>query len=179
MRIRNASGQWEPYTGLKPEDLTRLSGLMTQCLARQATVLIAVVGNKGVGKSLLGKLFRKEGIGPFKPRDIAVIDDDNMAVDFLFCFRRWHMDPCRGIDELGPFLKYCKKKPVRIYIKSNPESRITKADIVLRLSTDEEQRRLRLIKRYRREKGDRVYVQTRNYAHEIKIARRFEMSAVI
>ena len=59
-------------------------------------VLVTMVGNKGVGKSTLGKYFRNYGIGEFGPRDIAVIDDDNMAVDFLFFFRRWYANPCRG-----------------------------------------------------------------------------------
>ena len=66
-------------------------------------------------------------------------------------------------------MKYCKKKPVRIYIKSNPESRISRADIVLRLSTEEKNRRRHLLIRDGEEKGQRMIAKTQAYPQEIKI----------
>jgi hypothetical protein len=116
--------------------------------------LVCMVGNKGAGKSVLGKFFRKHGLGGFKPREIAVIDDDCMSTYFLWLFRPQISVPCTGVDELEPFFKYCKKRKVIFYISSNPEKRISKASILLRIDmADEELRRKRLIKRYGTEKG--------------------------
>jgi hypothetical protein len=179
MRIRNETGEKINYTGLGAAQSAELASLINSCLKTRPSVLVAIIGNKGIGKSLLGKYFRNRGIGPIHRRKIAVIDDDNMAVDTLYFFRRWHPDACTGVDELTPFMKYCRKKPVRVYIKSNPESRISRADIVLQLSTDEIKRELRLIKRYGPEKGRRVFIQTRVYPPEIRIDHDHLMTVVI
>ncbi|GAB6905991.1 hypothetical protein JCM12296A_18260 [Desulfosarcina cetonica] len=170
IKIRNRAGEIVIYTGLTEEKTAELAATIKQCLASQPTVLMAIVGNKGVGKSLLGKYFRNRGIGPFHRRKIAVIDDDNMAVDTLYFFRRWCPIPCTGVDELAPFMKYCRKKQIRIYIKSDPESRISRADIVLQVSTPETTREQRLINRYDPEKGPRVFNDTRDYPSQINIA---------
>ena len=170
MRIKDQDGTWTQYKGLDGDTLAELTQRTTECLANRPYVLISIIGNKGIGKSLLGKYFRRAGIGSFRPRQIAVIDDDNMAVDFLFFFRRWNAIPCSGVDELAPFYHLCARKPVRIYIKSNPESRITRADIVLLLTVDEKTRKQRLIKRYGSPKGETVTLATREYDPGPKIA---------
>lgn len=169
LKLKNKIGEKFIYTGLSEEKTVELASLITQGLSSQSSVLLAIVGNKGVGKSILGKYFRNCGIGPIHRRKIAVIDDDNMAVDTLYFFRRWYPNRCTGVDELAPFMKYCKKKPVRIYIKSNPESRISRADIVLRLSTEEKNRRRHLLIRDGEEKGQRMIAKTQAYPQEIKI----------
>ncbi len=179
MKIVDEKGATVEYSGLGAARNAELAAMITDCLRSRPSVLVAIVGNKGVGKSLLGKYFRNHGIGRIHRRKIAVIDDDNMAVDMLCFFRRWYPHPCTGVDELRPFMKYCLRKPVRIYIKSNPESRISRADIVLRLTADESQRELRLIRRYGEEKGRRVSFQTRPYPPEIRIAYDRLMTAVI
>lgn len=179
MKIRNQQGAWTEYQGLSNGTLDELSRLAAGCLKKQPFVLICITGNKGIGKSLLGKSFRRHGIGCFRPRQIAVIDDDNMAVDFLFFFRRWNAIPCRGIDELEPFYSYCSRKPIRVYIKSNPESRISKADIVLQLSVDEETRKRRLMKRYGAQKGNAVAQATQQYDPMPKITFEHLLKAVL
>jgi hypothetical protein len=179
MIIRNEKGEKVAYSGLGAVKSSEFASLINNCLESQPSVLIAIVGNKGTGKSLVGKYFRNRGIGTIHPRKIAVIDDDNMAVDFLYFFRRWYSNSCTGVDELQPFMKYCRKKPVRIYIKSNPESRISRADIVLQVATKEHLREARLIKRYGTEKGPRVFVRTLTYEPAIKIAYDHLMTAEI
>jgi len=169
LKLKNKIGETFIYTGLDEEKTAELAALITHCLSSQPSVLLAIVGNKGVGKSILGKYFRNRGIGPIHRRKVAVIDDDHMAVDTLYFFRRWYPNRCTGVDELAPFIKYCKNKPVRVYIKSNPESRISRADIVLQLRTDERKRRRHLLIRDGEKKGQRVIAETSAYSPEIKI----------
>jgi hypothetical protein len=169
MKFKNEQGLWVPYRGMPEQQNKELSRLITECLERKPSVLICVIGNKGSGKSLLGKYFRRHGIGEHPPHKIAVIDDDNMAVDFLYFFRRWHKIRCQGIDELKPFEPFFKNKPIRLYLKSNPESRITKADIVVRLIIEESLRHQRLLRRYGKVKGDQVYGRSLLYEESPKI----------
>ena len=97
MKFRNAAGEWTPYVGLTPEKYSELSEHIGRCLRQKAYAIVCITGNKGVGKTTLGKFMRKNGFGPFRPRDIAVIDDDCMSVDVLYFFRRKYVNPCRGV----------------------------------------------------------------------------------
>lgn len=178
MKIKDQNGNKIPYKGIGEEKLWELSDAVSKCLSQKPYVVVAVIGNKGVGKSLLGKYFRNRGFGQFRNRQIAVIDDDNMAIDFFF-FRRWHAIPCQGVDELVPFFKYCKRKPVRIYIKSNPETRISKADVVLKVKVDEDRRRRQLIQRKGLLKGEAIFFRTQSYVLETKIDYNIEILATI
>ena len=179
MKIKGANGAKIPYWAIGEKKLNELSDAVSQCLNNRSYVVIAVIGNKGVGKSVLGKYFRNRGFGQFSPRQIAVIDDDNMAIDFLFFFRRWHAIPCRGVDELAPFFKYCRHKPVRVYIKSNPETRISRADVVLKVKVDEDRRRRQLIQRKGILKGEAVFTRTQSFVRETKIDFNIELLATI
>ena len=176
MKIQGANGKKITYEGISREEFNTLTGLIDQCLRNNGHVLICIVGNKGIGKTTLGKYIRKQGFGPFVPKDIAVIDDDCMSVDVMFFFRRKYVNPCIRVDELQPFFRFCKKKKIRFYVKSNPESRITKADILLKVHIDDKKRKQRLIQRYGSEKGERVFLQTQNYSYEPKITVRYEMT---
>ena len=176
MKIQGPDGQQTTYPGVRPDDFAALTELTRKCLANSDHVLICITGNKGIGKTTLGKYIRKKGFGPFKPSDIAVIDDDCMSVDVLFFFRRKYVNTCIGVDELNPFLRFCKNRKLRFYIKSNPESRITKADILLKLHLDEDKRKQRLIQRYGHDKGERVFQQTQSFSNIPKIKTRYEMS---
>lgn len=179
IKIRDESGRWIPYRGLDPEKFEELAALVGRCLEQRGYVIICITGNKGIGKSTLGKFIRKRGFGPYKPRHIAVIDDDCMSVEVLHFFRRRYVNPCAGVDELKPFFGYCTKRPIRIYIKSNPESHISRADILLLLDTDEEERRRRLLRRYGREKGESVFQDTRSYEEQPPIAFQYRMRASV
>lgn len=120
-------------------------------------------------KKTLGKFIRKTGLGPIRHKDIAVIDDDCMSVNVLFFFRRKYVNPCHGVDELQPFLRFCKKKKIRFYVKSNPESRITQADILLKVNIDPQKRKERLIRQYGDSKRTIIFNQTQSYTHHPKI----------
>jgi hypothetical protein len=102
-----------------------------------------------------------------------------MSVDTLYFFRRKYVNPCTGVDELQPFFRYCRKKSIRFYVKSNPESRITWTDVLVISSVSENKRRHRLIKRYGKEKGNRVFNNTQSYCLQPKIAYRYKMVADI
>lgn len=80
MKYANEHGQKVDYTGLAQSKLEELDRLISEHLSSHPTVLMAIVANHGVGKSLLGKYFRNHGIASIHRRKIAVIDDDNMAV---------------------------------------------------------------------------------------------------
>jgi hypothetical protein len=177
MKIQDENGRLSPYLGLNSEAVETLVGWVRQLLASQDHVLICLTGNKGVGKSTLGRSFRKTGLGPIRPREIAVIDDDCMSVNFLIFFRRKYVSPCRGVDELRPFEPYCRKRKVRFYVKSNPESRVTRADILLEADTAPRKRKERLIRRYGEARGAIVFDDTQSYEHHPRIHFRYRLKA--
>ena len=175
MKIQNEDGEYVRYKGLSEEKIRELEKFVTKCLEHERYVIVCVVGNKGVGKTTLGKFIRKNGFGRYKPRDIAMIDDDCMSVDVAYFFRRKYVNPCRGVDELKPFFKYCKKKRVRFYINSHPETRISKASVLLRVHTSEEKRVKRLKQRKGMETGTRVFLETQNYQNRPNISYQYEL----
>jgi hypothetical protein len=177
IRIQDGTGRATPYPGLNSEAVETLVGWVRQVLASKDHVLICLTGNKGVGKSTLGRSFRKAGLGPIRPREIAVIDDDCMSVDFLFFFRRRYANPCLGVDELRPFERFCRKKKVRFYVKSNPEARVTRADILLEADTAPRKRKERLIRRYGEARGVIVFNDTQSYEHHPRIHFRYRLKA--
>ncbi len=177
IRIRDKDGRSIPYFGLSSDDFNLLADTIQKVLLHKEHALVCITGNKGVGKTTLGKLIRKKGFGPYRPKDIAVIDDDCMSVDTLFFFRRKYVHPCKGVDELQPFLRFCKKKKVRFYVKSNPESRISRADVLLKVHQPDETRRGRLIQRYGAQKGDQVFRQTQSYHDTVRIEVDYELTA--
>jgi hypothetical protein len=177
IKVRDKDGQTIPYFGISPEKFKLLEETVQKVLSQKDHVIVCITGNKGVGKTTLGKLIRKKGFGPYRPKDIAVIDDDCMSVDTLLFFRRKYVNPCRGVDELRPFFRYCKRKRIRFYVKSNPESRITHADVLLRVDLADGKRKQRLIQRYGEQKGEKVFYQTTSYQNNAKIKYEYELTA--
>jgi hypothetical protein len=133
-------------------------------------------GQQGDWKKTLGKFIRKTGLGPIRRKDIAVIDDDCMSVNILFFFRRKYVNICHGVDELQPFLRFCKKKKLRFYVKTNPESRITQADILLKVNIAPQKRKERLIRRYGDPKGTIIFNQTQSYINHSKIRFHYQLT---
>jgi hypothetical protein len=174
IKVRNEDGVCIPYRGLSEEKSKELDTLVSKCLHEEPFVLISAVGNKGIGKSTFGRYIRLNGFGSYRPQDIAVIDDGCMSVDVAFFFRWKYTSPCQGIDELAPFYRYCKRKRVRFYIDSTPESRITQASILLRLYTDEEKRLQRLIQRKGPERGMEMFLETKDYQTARTISYKYE-----
>ena len=128
----------------------KLEKQIEEILKTKNRVLIAVAGSGGTGKSFFGKYVRNKGLGRFSKRVISVIDDKTMWSEPLFFLRIPVKIPFNGIDELQPFLqKLPKRKKIIFYINATPWKRITKTDILLKLSTDENIRRKRIQHRYR------------------------------
>ncbi len=133
---------------MKYDFLEELEKQIVEVLNSKDRVLISIVGSGGTGKSYFGKYIRNNGVGRFDKRAVLVIDDRIMSVDFLFFFRRKIKLYYNGVDELQPVLERLpKRKTVIFYINATPERRLTKVDILLKLSTDEETRRRRLRQR--------------------------------
>ena len=179
MKFENEHGVYVTYKGIDEQKLSELSEIVNKCLEVEPFVLVCIVGNKGIGKSTFGRFLRKTGFGNYKSRDIAVIDDDCMSIDVLYFFRRKYVNPCLGVDELKPFFKYCRKKRVRFYIKSDPETRISKASILMRLRTGDETRLKRLIKRKGYEAGNDLFLRTKYYSDAVNISYKHELEADI
>ena len=175
MKIKDKSGNYISFKGLSEEKISELDRLVAKCLEEESFVLVCAVGNKGVGKSTFGRYVRLNGFGSFKPKDIAVIDDGCMSVEVAFFFRRKYVNPCKGVDELSPFYKFCRNKKVLFYIDSRPENRITKASILLRLSTDEDTRLRRLTKRKGQEAGTDLFLRTKEYQNTFNIFYKYEL----
>ncbi len=129
--------------------INELERTLTRVFDKKSRVLVSVVGRNGSGKSYLGRRIRKQGIGRYPVREIAVIDDGTMFLEFLGIFTRRVKIPTTGVDELEPFVRTMPgRKRIIIYINATPARRITKADILLSLSVDEQTRRARLAGRY-------------------------------
>ncbi len=129
--------------------LGELERHIDEILKAKDRVLISVVGKGGTGKSYFGKYLRNNGIGKFNKRSISVIDDRVMWLDFLYFFRRRVKLAYNGIDELLPLLnRLSKRKKIIFYMNATPWKRISKADIILILSTNEDLRKKRLYQRY-------------------------------
>lgn len=134
---------------MKYEFLEELEKMVDEVLKTKDRVLISVVGGGGTGKSHFGKYIRNNGFGKFNKRIISIIDDRVMWLEFLYFFRRSVKIPFNGVDELQPLLKKLpKRKKIIFYINATPWKRISEADILLKLSTDEDTRRKRLQQRY-------------------------------
>jgi hypothetical protein len=131
------------------EIIERLERHTLDVLGGGDIALVSVVGKNGSGKSHLGKHIRKNGLGSISGRHIAVIDDGTMSHDFLFFFTRRLKIPTTGVDELRPFLEELPRRiKVILYINYTPARRITRADILLKLSVGEGTRMRRLEERY-------------------------------
>jgi hypothetical protein len=157
--------------------LEELESRVGETLTTKDRALISVVGGPGVGKSYFGRYMRKNGLGRFSKCSISVIDDSVIKLDFLYFFKRRLRLPCKGVDELRPFFNIIgRRKKIVFFINATPEQRITGADILLRLSTDEETREKRLRQRngndpeklerflnFRRDEKIKI-----NYKYEIK-----------
>ncbi len=129
--------------------LDKLEDCIDEVLKEKDRVLISVVGKGGTGKSYFGRYLRHNGVGKYGRHAIAVIDDRLMKLDFLLFFQRRIRIPRNGIDELRPFLaKMPARKNVIFFINATPWQRITEADVLLKLWTDEETRKQRLLQRY-------------------------------
>lgn len=129
--------------------LEKIEKCADEVLKEQKRTLIAVVGRNGTGKSYFGRYVRKNGFGKYHRKDITVIDDRIMRIKFLGFFPGRIKIPRDGIDELVPYIKKLPPgKKIIFYINDTPADKITKADILLKLTTDEATRRKRLQQRY-------------------------------
>jgi dephospho-CoA kinase len=134
---------------MKYDFLEKLEEHTDEILKRKDRVLISVVGKGGAGKSYFGKYIRNYGFGKYKNNVISVIDDNVIWIDLFFLFRKKLKIISNTSEGLQPFFrKIISKKKIVFFINATPWQRISEADILLELSTSEETRRKRLIKRY-------------------------------
>ena len=138
--------------------LEKLSTISAIQIATKGRALICLTGRSGSGKSTLGKAIRKNGLPNIPASRIAVIDDGVLAVPLLGLFTQRVKHSFDKIDELAPFERYLHRKKVIVYVSSRPERRISACDIVVRVSCDEEERRLRLLARNK--DGERRFQQS-------------------
>ena len=82
------------------------------------------------------------GLDGLSTQKIAVIDDGVMSIRFLRVFNQRIKKPFLGVepDELAPFLPYLKSCTILVYISSNPEQRLSSADIVVNIRVSEQER---------------------------------------
>jgi hypothetical protein len=129
--------------------LETLEKYAADILKTKDMVLISVVGKRGTGKSYFGRYVRKNGFGQFDKKAISVIDDRVMTLEVLCFIKRRLKIPRNGVDELQPYLmKLPERKKVVFYINNSPADKISRADILLILTTDEDARIKRLQQRY-------------------------------
>jgi hypothetical protein len=132
-------------TGIISELEETVAGILEQ----KPRAVVSVIGMNGTGKSYLGRHLRKNGLGRFPRKRIAVIDDGTMFVELFGIFTKTVKIPTEGMDELEPFYRVMPEgKTIIIYINATPARRITQADVVLKLHIDEGTRRARLSARY-------------------------------
>ncbi|QCD44495.1 hypothetical protein CMCT_0294 [Campylobacter mucosalis] len=128
--------------------LENLNKTCLEILKEQKRVIIAMSGLGGSGKSTLGKQIRKNGFGSFKPYQIAVIDDDVMSLNLFFIrpkIKFKNEDGC--IDDLKPFFRFLPPFIKLVFYINKDLNRLSKADILVFVSTDEATRKARLNKR--------------------------------
>jgi hypothetical protein len=101
---------------------------------------MCIAGNAGSGKSTLGKLLRKGGMGRIGPRKILVIDDDVASVSFLGVFRRRVRFRSTKKDFLGPFEPYFKGKLLIVFVTTQPTDRLDECDILVEVNCAEDVR---------------------------------------
>jgi hypothetical protein len=154
-----------------PELLNSLEPLIDKVLIDKKRALISVVGKNGVGKSHFGRYVRKNGLGRYGKNNISVIDDRVMTLQYLGVFKRKIRIPDNGVDEIRPYLARLPRQiKIVLYINNSPHKKITKADVLLKLSTDEQTRKERLQQRYAHdpEKFEKYYHNSEGENYNIK-----------
>jgi energy-coupling factor transporter ATP-binding protein EcfA2 len=100
--------------------------------------LVCIAGNAGCGKSTLGKLLRRGGMGRIPLRKILVIDDDVASVYVLGVFRRRVKFPSRQKDFLRPFAPFFKGKQLIVFVTAQPTDRLDECDILIEVNCTED-----------------------------------------
>jgi len=153
-----------PLFKYNKDALQQLNELTLSILKKKSRVTICVIGKTGSGKSGFGRYLRKKGIGNIAPRKVSVIDDGVMSIRFLGIFNKRIKNNISTStpDELSPFLPYIKACPILVYVSSNPVKRLSKTDIIVKITIDDEERLSRLIKRNGDANGKKRYDASNN-----------------
>ncbi len=160
--------------------LDELSKLAEKLLEKQERVLVAVMGKPGTGKSFFGKFVRKNGFGKFNKRVISVIDDGVMSLEFLYFFQRRIKYKTDKKDELKPFFDTLpKRKKIIFYLNDNPQKRLSSADILLRIETDENMRIERLKKRNSEDPEKFEFLKNKKPVAQKNLKYRYEIKGLV
>ncbi len=149
----------------------KLEALIDNVLIEKGRVLISVVGKNGVGKSYFGRYVRKNGLGKYGKSNISVIDDRVMTLKYLGIFKRKIRITNNGVDEIRPYLARLPRQiKIVLYINNSPHKKITYADVLLKLATDEQKRKERLQQRYGNdpEKFEKYYHNSEGEKYNIR-----------
>lgn len=145
-----------------------VGSLCQRLIVERGKVTICITGRTGSGKSTLGRAIRKKGLPGISPRWIAVLDDGVLSVKMLGIFNRRVRNRSDERDDLLPFHRYLKGKRMVVVVSTEPETRLTRCDVVLRLRCSDEERLERLIQR--NADGDVRFQKSGAALDEIKIA---------
>jgi len=146
-------GTEEPPDAIAWEELTpdtwlgSLAGHCKTLLAERDKGVLCISGKAGSGKSTLGRMLRKRGMPGIAPGDLLVIDDSMLHLKWLGIFPRRIKHRTQERDYLAPFASFFTGRRLLIYVNTNPEKRIERCDILLRLRCPEDQREVRLLAR--------------------------------
>lgn len=127
--------------------LDKLAGHCSALLAERDKCVLCISGKAGSGKSTLGRLLRKRGMPGISPAEMLVIDDSMLHLKWLGIFPRRIKHRAQERDFLAPFANFFTGRRLLVYVNTNPEKRIERCDILLRLRCPEEQREARLLAR--------------------------------
>lgn len=161
---------------LRASDWEKVIGdILRKMCAEQDRVLLCLTGKTGSGKTTLARTLRRQGLPGFKPRELAVIDDGVMTAPVFGFINRRVRFPCVGQDDLSPFAPYLRRKKVVVYVAINPEERIAKCDVVVRLRCKDEERQQRLVSS--RSNGGERYLNSMRKTDDIAVqaARYFDL----
>jgi hypothetical protein len=122
---------------LRLESWQPIYDAVERALRPERPCLMCIAGNAGCGKSTLGRLLRKSGMGPIPPRRILVIDDGVASVMFLGVLRRRVTFRAAQKDFLRPFQPYFRGKQLIVFVTAQPTDRLDECDILIEVNCAE------------------------------------------
>lgn len=136
---------WEQLTA--EAWLAGLAGHCSALLGERDKGVLCISGKAGSGKSTLGRMLRKRGMPGIAPGELLVIDDSMLHLKWLGIFPRRIKHRTQERDYLAPFASFFTGRRLLVYVNTNPEKRIERCDVLLRLRCPEDQRESRLLAR--------------------------------
>jgi len=159
------------YAGRK--GLDRLLIEINRIIGGRKRVIIAITGIPGCGKTHIVKNFTRFGFGNFSKRDIKIIDDN-----IIYSTKLWRLHWEKIEIEKRIWKEFVQTLDFKVLFFSNwiPSRFIDFADIVINVTSKEEERIARLKKRYRK-RPDKISIQKGKTTVPIELP--FECNAIM